>query len=397
MKGFGKRFLALLLCLGLLLSGSAVAFGDEVADLNSRLEQLKKEEEALQAKVNEAKTEKAKQEAIKEKTTQEINIKKSQIAALEEKIVALENKIANLEADIEQKEKEIDGLEDSIAENYELFKRRMRAMYISEHTSDLALLLGAESFGDFLTTSEYLKRVAQHDQDILDNLEETLANVEAAKAAVEEDKAAVEADQAELESTKAQAEQIRKQLDQKLSATVAEIQSIDQMEKEFLANLAAKQKEQKETQEEIDRIYANMDNTIENFVGGNFMHPLPGYTYISSYYGYRFNGSDFHTGVDFTGANVNGKSVVAANSGNVTFTKTTYVPGVGYGKYIIIDHGGGYSTLYAHLSSVNVSVGDYVKKGQNIGNVGSTGWSTGPHLHFEVRIDGKHTNPLNYL
>ncbi len=89
--------------------------------------------------------------------------------------------------------------------------------------------------------------------------------------------------------------------------------------------------------------------------------------------------------------------MVAANAGNVIFTKTTYIPNKSYGKYIIVDHGGGYSTLYAHLSSVNVSVGDYVEKGENIGNVGSTGWSTGPHLHFEVRINGKHTNPLPYL
>ena len=391
MKSFFRRLLALLLCVGMLLCFSAVAFGEdeEIKDLNDRLDQLKKEEQALQAKVDAAKTEKAKQEAIKAKTTQEINIMK-------QKITALEKKIADLELEIEEKEEEIFNLEDDIAETYDLFKRRMRAMYMSEHVSSLSLLLGAESFGDFLTTSEYLKRVAQHDQDIQTDLEQTLANVEAAKAAVEEAKAALEADQEELADTKAEAEETRRQLDAKLSATVAEIQSIEQMEKEFLADIAAKQKEMKETQEEIDRIYAEME-AMSEFVGGTFMLPVPGYASISSYYGWRFNGSDFHTGVDFTGKNVNGKSVVAANAGNVIFTKTTYIPNKSYGKYIIVDHGGGYSTLYAHLSSVNVSVGDYVEKGENIGNVGSTGWSTGPHLHFEVRINGKHTNPLPYL
>ena len=398
MKSFFRRLLALLLCVGMLLCFSAVAFGEdeEIKDLNDRLDQLKKEEQALQAKVDAAKTEKAKQEAIKAKTTQEINIMKQQISLLEEKITALEKKIADLELEIEEKEEEIFNLEDDIAETYDLFKRRMRAMYMSEHVSSLSPLLGAESFGDFLTTSEYLKRVAQHDQDIQTDLEQTLANVEAAKAAVEEAKAALEADQEELADTKAEAEETRRQLDAKLSATVAEIQSIEQMEKEFLADIAAKQKEMKETQEEIDRIYAEME-AMSEFVGGTFMLPVPGYASISSYYGWRFNGSDFHTGVDFTGKNVNGKSVVAANAGNVIFTKTTYIPNKSYGKYIIVDHGGGYSTLYAHLSSVNVSVGDYVEKGENIGNVGSTGWSTGPHLHFEVRINGKHTNPLPYL
>lgn len=383
MKGWQKRLMALVLCVGMLLCTAPAAFADEIADLNDRYAKLQKEAEALQAKVDNAKTEKAKQEAIKQKTTQEISITREKIAVLEEKIAALEE-------EIRRKEEEIDGLEESIDLNYELFKKRMRAMYMAENTSMISMVLGAESFGDFLTTSEYLKRVAQHDQDLLDDLRRTLEDVEAAKKAVEED-------QEELDSTKKEMEGLKWQLDQKLSSTIAEIQSIDQMEKEFLADIAAKQKEMKETQEEIDRIYAEMEENEAEFVGGTFMLPVPGYTYISSYYGWRFNGTDFHTGVDFTGANVNGKSVVASNSGTISFTKSTYVPGVGYGKYIILDHGGGYSTLYAHLSSINVSVGDYVKKGQNIANVGSTGWSTGPHLHFEVRVNGKHTNPLPYL
>ena len=382
MKRWNKRLLALILCIGVLACMTTAAFGDEIADLNDRYAQLQKEADALQSKIDNAKTEKAKQEAIKEKTTQEIGIIRNQIAVLEEKIAALENEIL-------RKEEEIDGLEESIDQNYDLFKKRMRAMYMAENTSMISLVLGAESFGDFLTTSEYLKRVAQHDQDLLDGLRQTLEDVEAAKAAVE-------ADREDLADTKTEVEEKKRQLDAKLSSTIAEIQSIDQMEKEYLADIAAKQQEMKETQDEIDRIYAEMEE-MEEFVGGTFMLPVPGYTYISSYYGWRFNGSDFHTGVDFTGANVNGKKVVASNAGTITFTKSTYVPVVGYGKYIILDHGGGYSTLYAHLSSINVSVGDEVRKGENIANVGSTGWSTGPHLHFEIRVNGKHTNPLPYL
>ena len=387
MKSLVKKLTAVCLCAGMLAVSAprtlaASSEEDAIADLNERYEQLEKEAEALQEKIDNAQTEKAKQEAIKDKTTQEISIIRDQIAVLEEKIVALETEIANKEA-------EIDGLEESIAENYELFKSRMRAMYMSENTSVISLVLGADSFGDFLSSSEYLKRVAEHDQDLLDELEQTLANVEDAKAAVE-------ADREELSGTKTEVEQKKQQLDAKLNATISEIQDLSRMEQEFLADLEAKQQEMKEAQEEIDRIYASMESSGE-YVGGGFMYPVPGYTYISSYYGWRFNGTDFHTGVDFTGSNVNGKSVVASNSGTVSFTKSTYTPGVGYGKYIIVDHGGGYSTLYGHLSSINVSVGDYVSKGENIGNVGSTGWSTGPHLHFEIRIDGQHTNPLPYL
>ena len=353
-----------------------------IADLNSKYSQLEKKTQDLQNKINQAKTEKARQEAIKTKTTEEIGIVRQQIALLEEKIALLEREIA-------EKEDQIDSLEDDIAYNYDLYKVRMRAMYMAKDTSTLGLVLGTDSFGQFLTRSEVVKAVADHDQTLLDNLKASLA-------AVEEAKAAVEADKADLADTKQQADVKRGQLNGTLNATNAAIQDIAAMEKEYLANKTQLEKEMKEVQAEIDAIYASMDS-MGDYVGGGFMYPVPGYRGISSYFGWRFNNSDFHTGVDFTGAGVNGKSVVASNSGMVSFTKTTFVAGKGYGKYIIIDHGGGYSTLYGHLSAINVSVGDYVAKGQNIANVGSTGWSTGPHLHFEVRINGEPKNPLNYL
>ncbi|MBQ6708282.1 MAG: M23 family metallopeptidase, partial [Clostridia bacterium] len=102
-----------------------------------------------------------------------------------------------------------------------------------------------------------------------------------------------------------------------------------------------------------------------------------------------------HTGIDISGGGINGQRIVASKAGTVTYANWGY--GGGYGNYVIVDHGGGYSTLYAHCSSLAVSSGQYVKQGQTIAYVGSTGASTGPHLHFEVRINGNHTNPLNYV
>lgn len=379
-----RRALCLVLAAAFLCLGTVPALADDgsISDLNSKYNQLEQQTQALQAKINEAKTEKARQEAIKAKTTQEMNIVRQQIAVLEEKITLLEQEIA-------QKEAEIEGLEDEIDRCYDLYKVRMRAMYMAGDTSPLGLVLGTQGFGEFLTRSEVMRAVADHDQTLLENLRDALA-------AVEEAKAAVEADRAELDDTKRQADQKRGQLNNTLTATNAAIQDIASMEKEYLANKAKLEKEMKAVQAEIDAIYASMAS-MGDYVGGGFMYPVPGYRGISSYFGWRFNNSDFHTGVDFTGAGVNGKTVVASNSGVVAFTKTTFVPGQGYGKYLIIDHGGGYSTLYAHLSAIHVSVGDYVSKGKAIAAVGSTGWSTGPHLHFEVRVDGVAQNPLNYL
>lgn len=386
-KYFAKKAAALFCCFAVLfamlpLAGVEARADSTLGELNSQYEELEQQQKELQSKIDSAKSEKAKQEAIKNKQSQDISILKSQISVLEEKI-------AFLEQEITAKEEEIESLSGQIDENYELFKKRIRAMYMSDNTSTLGLVLGADSFSDFLVRSEYLKRVAEHDQELLDSL-----NTD--KEALEEAKTQLEADQADLDASKASVEQKKAELDKMLAATVQEIQNISKMEQEFLANKEALQKEMKQVQAEIDAIYAAMDNS-GNFVGGGFMYPVPGYKYISSYFGWRFNGTDYHTGVDFTGSGVNGKSVVASNSGTVSFTKSTYVPGQGYGKYMIIDHGGGYSTLYAHLSSINRSVGDYVSKGSNIANVGSTGWSTGPHLHFEVRVNGVAQNPLNYL
>ena len=128
--------------------------------------------------------------------------------------------------------------------------------------------------------------------------------------------------------------------------------------------------------------------------------PVPGHTRITSEFGSRFGGRDFHTGIDIAGAGtgtINGATVVAANTGTVRVTNHSHSPGRGYGKFIIIDHGGGISTLYAHLSAISVSVGQTVERGDAIGNVGSTGWSTGPHLHFEVRESGRAVNPRPWI
>ena len=98
-----------------------------------------------------------------------------------------------------------------------------------------------------------------------------------------------------------------------------------------------------------------------------------------------------------SGPNIYGKQTVAVADGTVAFVQTTYTPGKGYGKYIIVDHGGGITTLYGHNSAILVSVGQKVTRGQALTQIGSTGWSTGPHLHFEVRVNGKHVNPWTYL
>jgi len=177
----------------------------------------------------------------------------------------------------------------------------------------------------------------------------------------------------------------------------------------LLALLTQEENELKQQQIKINEEMEKIDEEIRqmlkdtdsegDYVGGKFLWPVPGYSTITSKFGWRilYGKNNWHTGIDISGYNVYGKNIVAANSGTVITAVTTYIPKKGYGKYVIIDHGGGYRTLYGHCSSLLVKVGQTVKRGDPIALVGSTGNSTGPHLHFGIYINGKEVDPLPYL
>ncbi|MCI5802397.1 MAG: peptidoglycan DD-metalloendopeptidase family protein [Oscillospiraceae bacterium] len=357
-------------------------YKSELADLNSQYAELQKEQDAINASINKAKSEKEKQLAVKKELDGQIYLTRQQIQVLEEKISLLNDNIEEKEIEIIDKQADID-------DNYTLFKKRVRAMYMSGDSSTMGLILGADDFYDFLTRAEVLSRIAEHDRELIERLQKD-------KADIEEAKAEIEADRADLEGSVANLDGLKSTLSGQLEQTQKQIQDISALEEQFLKDKAKNQQEMAAVQADIDDIYAKLES-MGDYVGGEFLWPVPGYSNITSYYGWRFNNSDFHTGIDISGANVYGKKIVAANSGKVVFVQRSYTPGKGYGIYLIIDHGGGMSTLYGHTSEILVDVGDYVTRGETIAKVGSTGWSTGPHLHFEIRVNGKHTNPLEYL
>ncbi|MDD3193980.1 MAG: peptidoglycan DD-metalloendopeptidase family protein [Oscillospiraceae bacterium] len=357
-------------------------YKDALANLGSQLKDLQTQQDAIQQNINKAKSDKEKALAQKQQIDNQISLTRQQIGLINDQIALLGDNIAQKEAEIQQKSAEID-------ENYTLFKKRVRAAYLDGDASSLGLVLGADSFYDFLTRSEIMGRIAQRDKEVIEQLVSD-------KEAIEQAKTQIESDRAEVETAKAQLDQLTESLNEQLSQTQQQLQDISALEEQFNQDKAATQAEMAAIQADIDSIYSKLDS-MGDFVGGQFGWPSPSYSNITSYYGWRFNGSDFHTGIDISGANIYGTPVVASNSGQVVFVNTSYTPGKGYGKYLIVDHGGGYTTLYAHNSEILVNVGDYVTRGQTIAKVGSTGWSTGPHIHFEIRINGKHTNPLEYL
>ncbi|MGN0607357.1 MAG: murein hydrolase activator EnvC family protein [Oscillospiraceae bacterium] len=255
----------------------------------------------------------------------------------------------------------------------------------------------------------------------------------------------IELSQSEMEKQLSEMEEEQKKIDDEIAAAQAEIRRIQEEEerkrKEEEERLR-KEEEERKRQEELKRqeeekkkqeaLSSNSEPVVtappetnppaetttpavtlppvnDNiYTGGKMTWPVPGHYIITDYYGKRtWDGSGFHYGLDLGGGNIGGSSIVAAESGTVilavnycTHNYAKYSScgcGGGFGNYVVIDHGGTYATLYGHCESVSVSVGDKVTKGQTIGKVGTTGYSTGFHLHFEVRKNGERVNPLDYL
>ena len=370
-------------------SAAEEEYKNQLADLQDKQKDIAARQKALNDKIKNAKSEKAQLQAKANSLDEQISITRDQMELCQNRINVTQDYISAKHAEIDKKETDIN-------ESMQLFRDRVRAIYMtggySDKANSLIMLLSSESVSDFLPRAMYLKRLNEHDRALMDVLEEELASLNDEKAKLDETKKELEAEKAELTET-------RDSLQNSLIEARSSIQDINAMQSELEENYEELSGYLKEIQNEIADIYKNLTTSKEDYVGGEMMWPAPGYSKITCEYGWRFNGTDFHTGIDISGSGIHGAKVVAANTGTVIFTKQCPYNGYsyGYGTYAIVDHGGGITTLYAHMSSLAVNVGDVVVMGQQIGNVGNTGWSTGAHLHFEVRKDGKSVNPLPYV
>ena len=386
LKKLTSGFLALVLVFSAFSVGPNLRTyaASSTSDLESKYSELEKKLEKLKKEMSKTQNEKKETLQYKNQLDTEISIVEEQIENLNRQSTELNSQIKANEALLTKKEAEI-------SENDELFKSRLRAMYVSGETSIWEVIFGSKSFSDFLMNTEYMKRLAESDQKLMQKLNLDKKTIVEAKENVEKAKIKLDANKQTLSVKKASLNTKYKESQRLLNTLTKEENSLKNEQIKI-------NEEMEKIDEEIRQMLAN-NGSNGSFVGGEFLWPVPNYSTITSKFGWRtlYGKKNWHTGIDIAGANIYGKNIVAANSGTVIKAVTSYVPKKGYGKYVIIDHGGGYTTLYGHCSSLLVKVGQTVKRGQAIALVGSTGNSTGPHLHFGIYVNGKEVDPLPYL
>ena len=372
------------------------------------------DKKALQNQINEAKSQLEDVNDNKKEAQTELTSINKQIAEVEDEISKLKEDIEEINAQIEEKQAEIDAEEKEIEEKNNLLKQRLVALYEAGETSYLDVLFNSEDLIDFISGYSAIQTILEADTKLINDLEEQKNKFEADKKILETDKQKVQdlKNAQEIKSGTLISLKDNKQKEiNKLSDEEKELQKeIEQYEQEIkrveseLAEIARKAAEAKNS---------NSSQTGYVYTGGKLTWPCPSYTRISSYFGYRGYsatggvGSSNHKGIDMAAAS--GTSIIAAEAGTVVtvsktcshnYAKTSATRcscGGGYGNYIMISHGNGLVTLYAHCTDINVSVGTSVVAGQKIGTVGCTGYSTGSHLHFSVLLNGSYVNPAPYL
>ena len=375
-----KRILAIICAVFVLLAFlfsvimPALAVGQ--SDIDAARKKTQEAEKAVKA------AEERKNTAVKEYEALD-----RQIEETENEISIIEKQMEQTKTDLAQKEEELIKAEEEYKNYEEIFIKRARAMYESGNLAYIEILFAAQSFSDLLSKMEVVTQLVEYDGAILDNLRDTKQKIEESKKEIEEILKRQEENHTALNSRAST-------LEENLQKKQDMIKSLEKDVEKYKAVFESAERAEAEMIRRNQSALSYSANPIK-YTGGKFMWPVPASQRITSYYGNRihpvYKTKRFHSGIDI-GVGY-GANILAAADGTVTLAETNG----GYGKCIIINHGSGLTSLYGHNSSLLVSKGDKVTKGQIIAKAGSTGVSTGPHLHFEVRVNGSTTDPLGYL
>lgn len=374
-KEIMAALMAVTIFLNLISPVGAASIQDKQAELESIQQQLYNKD---------MEREKAKQ--VVASATDRLIEAQSQLSVAQNELASVEEEREDLEQQIDSNTVAIDKKKEQVKQRVNVYRSRLRDIYINGQINYLDVLLGAKDFSDFSSRMYLLKRVIASDISLLEDLKKKRAELEANQEILESNMVKIKVVHSEVSSKQQLVAQKTSEREAAYNDALAEQERLDEEYNELMA-----------TSERIANMIRNLESggTISSASRGSGSYVWPIYGQITSPFGWRvhpvFGTEKFHSGLDI--AADYGDPIVAANSGTVIYADWMG----GYGNAVMIDHGGGIVTLYGHNSSLAVYDGQQVAKGQIIAYAGSTGYSTGPHCHFEVRIHGEVTDPLGYL
>ena len=400
-------------CLLLSVTVYPASAATSMSSLQNKLDKLSQSIDQHKKELSDAKKQESAAKALEGELTERVGIIQDQIAVLSGQIAAVQNSIGETEQKISGKEAEITEKEGQIADKqteidgqWSDFKKHMAAMQELRDGGSIAMLSAVNDLYELLTFNEVMQDISVKDTEIMDNMKAAKADLEADKVQLESDKAELEDQRAELQSQKADLDAQNSQMKSKQSElnssiSAARMSAADAKKAQAAAQAAIESDElnYEAVKSQIQKLIAQAASSQPQLSFTGFICPLKSYSRISSEYGWRKNPvsgvNKLHAGIDIAAAG--GTPIYAAASGYVQVAGWS---SGGYGNYVIIYHGkmsdgNTYSTLYGHMRSVATSAGKYVKQGELIGYVGSTGNSTGNHLHLEVWKGGSKANAVN--
>ncbi len=398
---YWRAAVCIILCMCVFFTASAgipakAVTNESIQQKEKEIENAKAEVSNLKANLTDVEALKKELEASKNSLTDYVTQLDGQLNNIQEKIQQYNTLITEKEAEITATTEELNAAIEMQETQYEAMKMRIKFMYERGDTFYLELLLSPSSFADMANKAEYIEALSRYDRNKLDEYVQTKELIELCKEELEVEKEVLDEAKAAVELEEANVSALISEKETQLNMVNLDIADKEAAIKEYEAMIAAENEEiaalEKAVAEEKARLAAE---NARVYNGGMFAWPCPGYKRISDEYGYRMHpilGTEqFHNGLDM--AAPGGTAILAAYDGDVV--AASYSGSMG--NYIMIDHGSGLYTIYMHASALYVSKGQTVYKGETIAAVGSTGRSTGNHLHFSVRLNGNYVSPWNYL
>lgn len=405
-----KRLVSALLAVVLVFSAVVLTSADTISDLEDQQAQLQEEAAGYEQEIEDKQDEIDKQEEYVAALT-------SNIAVVNDEISVIREKVNYYNGEIALKTENINELNLQAEENMDLLRQRLKSIYLAGDASTLEIVLGAKDFGDFVDKVQLVESLSEHDADLIDGIESQLDDINVEIDALNEDKTSLETENAtlvekqdQLNALLAENEELlrglyteREELDALLDSNSASQSAIEQEIQAYYDELRRQEEEERKKQEALQNSDPPQGDGSTPIVGtGDWVWPTPGFFDLSS--GWAEDRGYSHGGIDIAGPGIMGAEIVAACSGTVidvcnecSHNWGKYGScgcGGGYGNYVWIDHGDGKATIYAHMTDAVAYVGQSVSTGETIGYVGSTGYSTGAHLHFEARYYGERYNPM---